>query len=82
QRQNSSGRWVDAAKTSFTVRRAQTTPPDGERYRVREISVGCNTGVYRTLVTGTSKARGYTSNYEQTGARNFDPCRPSLFSER
>jgi hypothetical protein len=79
--QRQSGKtWVDVAKTVVTAKGGQTLPPHREIYNVRQVSVPCATGTFRTLVTGTSSARGFTDDYSLTGPRNTDPCRPGIFA--
>lgn len=80
QRQGGNGQWSDLAKTSFTVRGEATVPERHEAFRTTEVSANCREGVFRTLVTGRSRARSVTKSYEQTSPRSFDPCRPGLFA--
>jgi hypothetical protein len=80
QKQDSRGTWVDVARTSFTVRGGQTTRTEAERYRSRTVSVPCSDGAFRTLVSGSSRARGVTTRYSMTGARAFSPCDSGLLA--
>lgn len=77
QKQGSSGAWTDLAKTSFTAKKGETIRTDSERYRTREVTSGCSSGEFRTLVEGTSKARGVTKSYHLTG-NTKDPCNTLL----
>ena len=80
QRQGANGQWSDLARTVFIVRGDATVPEHHEAFRTKEISTGCRDGVFRTVITGRSKARSVTKSYEQTSPRSFDPCRPGLFA--
>jgi hypothetical protein len=77
QKQGSSGSWTDLAKTSFTAKTGETIRTDTERYRTRQVTTGCSSGEFRTLVDGTSKARGVTKSYHLSGTTR-DPCNTLL----
>jgi hypothetical protein len=79
QRQKSNGAWVDVAKSVFTVRRGQTVRTDTQSYRTRVVSARCTSGTFRTVITGSSLARGVRETYRMTAAAAVDPCRPALF---
>lgn len=80
QHQNVAGDWVDLAKTSFTASGAETVHTKDEAFRSRQVAAACTAGAFRTRVTGSSRSRGKTKEYDITGPRSFDPCRPSIFS--
>jgi hypothetical protein len=81
QRQNAKGAWVNVVSKVFTASGSATLPVSyREVYRSRQVSAPCGSGVYRTVVTGTSTARGFTSHYDLTGPRSSDPCRPGIFA--
>jgi hypothetical protein len=79
QKQNSAGAWITIAQVGLTASGAQTVPDEGA-FRSREVSAACSDGVFRTHVTGTTRARGTTKKYERAGPRSFDPCRPGIFA--
>jgi hypothetical protein len=80
QRQGANGQWSDLAQTTFTASGSATVPERHEAFRTREISANCREGVFRTVVTGRSRARSTTKTYDRTSPRSFDPCRPGLFA--
>jgi hypothetical protein len=77
---NSRGGWSEATRTSFTVRGRQTIRTETDRYRIREVSTPCADGVYRTVVSGRSVARGVTTRYSKTSAPSAHPCRAGLLA--
>jgi hypothetical protein len=81
QHENSAGAWIDLNSTTFTAKGKDTVPSDSA-FESRQLTAACTDGAFRNRVTGSSTARGMIKKYDVTGPRSFEPCRPSLFSER
>jgi hypothetical protein len=77
QKRDAKGAWADVAKTAFVTSGTATTRTDDLRYRIRTVTAPCATGEFRTLVVGTSLARGITTPYDVSGETS-NPCRTFL----
>jgi hypothetical protein len=71
--QQNSG-WSPVANQEFTMFGAQTTRTRKEPYRVRQVSIPCRSGTFRTTAHATGSFQGDHATYNAHSAPRSNPC--------
>src|SRR5262249_2759375 len=74
QKRGTSGQWTNVASQTVTAAGAPTTRDSAETDRTREVGSACASGVFRTVVNGSSITQSKRRTYSQTAPPTTNPC--------